>query len=111
MHRMLQIWQEVPRSPKCKHFLRAAQRDTYVRVHGGDVASNQDIVLEEIPDYLLSGMKGIHHHKVGMRIDGFMRTSHSLIEKFLTVILSSQNKAAYAIGIIESRCGGPSDEG
>ena len=37
-------------------------------------------------------MKGIHHYKVGVRIDRSKGTCHCLIEKFLTVVRIAPNE-------------------
>ena len=110
MAQMLRIWKHVPGLPECAHFLRKTQRDSDVCVHGREGASDQNITVAEMLDHLLSGMKGIHHHKVGMRIDEFKRTSHDSIKEFLTVvrvvlneIVHSPQAAAVALDDTESR--------
>src|SRR6266480_5216418 len=100
MRQAFGVWQHVPCPPECAHFLRATQRDADVCVHGWEVVSDQNIVLAEMLDHLPSGMKGIHHYKVGMRIDGFKPTSHGLIKKFLTVVRVAPNKVVHSVVVV-----------
>src|SRR5713226_8144476 len=63
--------------------------------------SDQDVVLAEMLDHLLRRMKGIHHDKIGVRIDRFERPCHCLIEKFLTVVCVAPNEIINRIDVVQ----------
>src|SRR6266853_1326959 len=60
----------------------------------------------EMLDHVLRRMEGIHHYKIGVRINRFKRTSHGLIEKFLTVVRITLNEGIDCIGIVQRGPGG-----
>ena len=51
MHRALRVWQLVPGSPECAHFLRKTQRDSDVRFHSWEGSSDQDITVPKMLDH------------------------------------------------------------
>ena len=71
--------------------------------------AQSEIVFTKVLNHIVSRMEGIHHYKVGMRIDGFKRTSHCLIEKLLTVVRVLLNEGAHSIGVVQRSCGRSDD--
>jgi len=72
--------------PENLHLLGTTEGSTDVCIQRGKSASYHDIVLPEVLDYLLCGMAGVHHHKIGVRTDRFKLTIRGLIKEFLTIV-------------------------
>src|SRR5215470_6395088 len=103
LHRMFRIGQHVPCLPETPHFIRETQRDSDVCIHEWKATSNQNIIFAEMLGHFFGRMKGIHHYKVGVRIDRLKRTSHSLIKEFLTVVHITSNKIVHTADVVQ-RC-------
>jgi hypothetical protein len=109
MHYVFRVWQHIPCAPKRQHFFPSTKRDPNVSVHGGKTGANQNFVFTKMFNHILSRMEGIHHYKIGMRINRLKGASHCLIEKLLTVVRVLLNEGAHSIGVVQrsgSRSGG-----
>jgi hypothetical protein len=65
------------------------------------MAPGQDIVLAEMLDELGRRVFDIHHHEIGLRVDGFRHPTVRVVEKLLPVVAIACNKLTYSRRVIE----------
>ena len=80
------VVKSIPGIPERPHFLRSSKGHSNMCIHSRKAASDQNVALPKTTNHLFRWVIGIHHHEVGMRIDGFKHTSRGLVKEFLAHI-------------------------
>ena len=67
------------------------------------MASDQDLVQAKMFDDFLRRVLNIHHHKIGMGVDGHEHPYHGRIEEFLAIVGIAFDEVRYSLGVAQSQ--------
>src|SRR5437660_1221981 len=95
-----------PISAEGLHFAGCAQRDSDVFVERRIFGANENVVLFEVLDNFVGRAHRIHHHEIGLRIDGSKHARVNLVHELLAVVSVSLYAEPHVVDVIERGRGG-----
>ncbi len=106
LHNHLPLRHQIPHPPEFIHGRWRSQRYANVMRHGREVASDADLMFQEMVDDVVGGFVRVHHYEVCVGVDGLQHAGHGLIEEFLAVVGVAFYESPGALGIGEGRTSG-----